>query len=144
MFSSLVLTVIISLLIQIHVCFIAKLSLHAIIHYYDAIFITDLSEPTIEVNGEDVIVAGTKRILTCNVMSPLNVKMYWRCLNITSNSPKRYNFTLSISAYVEAKSSDHGEVCTCLVEYETYVTSVSLVLNISSTYLVSSNQTIIK
>ncbi|XP_052066927.1 uncharacterized protein LOC127706386 isoform X2 [Mytilus californianus] len=91
-----------------------------------------MSQPKIEKNGEDVLAVGTTRKLRCNVITPLNLQMYWKCLNTTSNPPTRYNTSLSIFAYIEAQSSDHGEICTCIVQFENFETSASIVLNISS------------
>lgn len=102
-------------------------------HVYGATFIVDIVGPNIEISGEDVIVVGTKRILFCTIITPLNMNMYWKCLNATSNPPKRYNSSLSILAYIEAKSKDHGEICTCIVQYESFETIASIMLNISST-----------
>lgn len=96
-------------------------------------FVEDMSLPRIEKNGEDAFAVGTERILRCNVISTLNLHMYWKCLNITSSPPTRFNSSLSILAYIEAQSSDHGEICTCIVQYETFETSASTVLHISST-----------
>lgn len=76
---------------------------------------------------------GTKRILICTIITPLDMNMYWKCLNATSNPPKRSNSSLSILAYIEAKSKDHGEICTCIVQYESFETIASIMLNISST-----------
>ncbi|CAG2207671.1 unnamed protein product [Mytilus edulis] len=105
--------------------------------------IRNLSRPNIEKYGEEVFVAGTNRILRCNVITPLNLQMYWNCLNISSYPPIRYNSTLTIMASIEAKSSDQGKICTCMVQYENFVTSTSFVLNVSSPPIIQvSNATV--
>ncbi|CAC5386898.1 unnamed protein product [Mytilus coruscus] len=103
--------------------------------------VLDLSGPKIDINGAEIIVAGTKRIIRCNVMTSLILQMYWKCLTITSIPPKRYSSTLSIFAHIDAKSSDHGEICTCIVQYENFVTSTSIMLNISSPPIIQVSNT---
>ncbi|CAC5387769.1 HMCN [Mytilus coruscus] len=105
--------------------------------------VLDLSGPKIDINGAEIIVAGTKRIIRCNVITTLVLQMYWKCLTITSSPPKRYSFTLSIFAHINAKSSDHGEICTCIVQYENFVTSASIMLNISSPPIIQVSNTAI-
>ncbi|XP_063399331.1 uncharacterized protein LOC134683950 [Mytilus trossulus] len=105
--------------------------------------VLDFSEPIIDINGSEIIVAGTQRIIRCNVITTLILQMYWKCLTITSSPPKRYGLTLSIYAHIAAKSSDHGESCTCIVQYENFVTSASIMLNISSPPVIQGSNTAI-
>lgn len=94
--------------------------------------ILDLSEPKIDINGAEIIVGGTQRIISCNVITKLMLQMFWECLNITSSPLKRYSSTLSIFAGIDAKSSDNGKVCTCIVQFKNFRMSASIMLNISS------------
>lgn len=99
--------------------------------YFFPIFV-DMIGPNIYIENNNSLLAGKDILLTCNVVTELDIRLHWRCLNTTS--PEWKNKRLSTELLIHLKAIHNGQRCTCVAQYKNFTTSTFIFLNVSSTF----------
>lgn len=91
----------------------------------------DLTNPKISAVGLP-LVSGTNINLSCSIITTLEIKMHWNCLNFTSVQLEQINSTYTATLFMHLRSSYNGRICSCIARFKQITSSATITLNISS------------